>query len=326
VFFDNLVVNLRHGPLLELNDYYPFGMQIPGLSTQSYKYQYNQNRYKFNGIEYDTAFGLDYYEARFRDYDPQIGRFTQIDPKVESAEGWSVYSGMLDNPILNSDPLGDSTIIGAGFWRNAWEGIKDGGKETGSFIKSLGTVQGWENLGDGVLNTLRTDPSNPLAQSIVKGAAAIPNMTRDEAGHAFGYGAEKIGEAVLLSKGAGLAKDALTASTSTTLYRAASEGEVSDIAKNGLQTKPGAYETNKLFATSASDAAQFGKNNFAFDGQANTILKAKVPNSVMKTSTTFEADGMKAVAIPSNQLQRVNWVRPLNYTPKPSNPFGSLGW
>lgn len=108
VFFDNLVVNLRHGPLLELNDYYPFGMQIPGLSTQAYKYQYNQNRYKYNGIEYDTAFGLDEYEAHYRDLDPVIARWTTIDPDIENGmEDQSPYSSMYNNPILKSDPLGD---------------------------------------------------------------------------------------------------------------------------------------------------------------------------------------------------------------------------
>jgi RHS repeat-associated protein len=112
VFFDNLVVNLKHGPLVEQKVYYAFGIENPALSTQAIKQPYNQNRYKFNGIEYDTAFGLDYYEARFRDYDPQIGRFTQIDPKVESTEGWSVYSAMLNNPVKNIDPLGDSSKIG----------------------------------------------------------------------------------------------------------------------------------------------------------------------------------------------------------------------
>jgi hypothetical protein len=58
---------------LEVNDFYPFGLQIPGSSTMAIKANYNQNRYKYNGIEYDTAFGLDYNEARYRDIDPEIG-------------------------------------------------------------------------------------------------------------------------------------------------------------------------------------------------------------------------------------------------------------
>ena len=56
-FFDNLVINLKHGPLLEQKDYYPFGMGIPGLSTQAYKYNYYYNWKKtYQGQEHDTTF------------------------------------------------------------------------------------------------------------------------------------------------------------------------------------------------------------------------------------------------------------------------------
>jgi hypothetical protein len=54
--------------------------------------------------------GLNQYDAFYRTFDPQIGRFLQIDPKIESAESWSPFSAMLDNPVTHSDPLGDSTI------------------------------------------------------------------------------------------------------------------------------------------------------------------------------------------------------------------------
>jgi RHS repeat-associated protein len=109
VYFDNLVVNLTHGPLVEQKDYFAFGMENPALSTQAIKQLYYQNRYKFNGIDLDTAFSFNEYEAKYRDYDPEVARWMQIDPKPGIYE--SPYLSMGNNPILNVDSLGDSIII-----------------------------------------------------------------------------------------------------------------------------------------------------------------------------------------------------------------------
>jgi hypothetical protein len=37
VFFDNLIINQKREPMLEQKDYYPFGLEIPGLSTYAFK-------------------------------------------------------------------------------------------------------------------------------------------------------------------------------------------------------------------------------------------------------------------------------------------------
>jgi RHS repeat-associated protein len=110
VYFDNLVVNLTHGPLIEQKDYYAFGLEIPGLCTKAIKYKYEENRYRYNGIEYDTAFGINEFEAHFRDLDPAIGRWTTVDPSPNESE--SPYSSMGNNPISKMDPLGDTSLIG----------------------------------------------------------------------------------------------------------------------------------------------------------------------------------------------------------------------
>jgi hypothetical protein len=39
--------------------------------------------------------------------DPQIGRWWQVDPKIESMEMWSPYASNYDNPIRFNDVLGD---------------------------------------------------------------------------------------------------------------------------------------------------------------------------------------------------------------------------
>jgi RHS repeat-associated protein len=63
--------------------------------------------------------------ARYRTLDPQLGRWWQIDPKVETFEAWSAYNSNLDNPIRYEDPEGDfcipciPVIVGIGLWLSA---------------------------------------------------------------------------------------------------------------------------------------------------------------------------------------------------------------
>jgi len=112
VFFDNLQVTHVRGPMLEEDHYYPFGLTMAGISDKALKSQYAVNRFKSNGgselqnQEFSDGSGLESYDAVFRMYDPQIGRFWQQDPLGEWSESWSPYSFVLDNPISFNDPIG----------------------------------------------------------------------------------------------------------------------------------------------------------------------------------------------------------------------------
>jgi RHS repeat-associated protein len=66
-----------------------------------------ENKFKYNGIEHNTDFDLNMYDAFYRNLDPQIGRFWQIDPEAESLEDYSPFASMYNNPISIVDPLGD---------------------------------------------------------------------------------------------------------------------------------------------------------------------------------------------------------------------------
>ncbi len=83
---------------------------MQGISSKTFNFAGTENNKKFNSIEHNKDFDLNMYEAFYRNLDPQIGRFWQIDPKP--CDSMSLYSFAYNNPIRYSDPLGDTAILG----------------------------------------------------------------------------------------------------------------------------------------------------------------------------------------------------------------------
>jgi RHS repeat-associated protein len=69
------------------------------------------NKYQYNGIEYNNDFDLNIGETFFRSHDPQIGRWLQIDPKVDKFFDLTPYMAMGNNPVSIIDPRGDEIPI-----------------------------------------------------------------------------------------------------------------------------------------------------------------------------------------------------------------------
>jgi RHS repeat-associated protein len=112
VFFDNLQVVHNKGALLEETHYYPFGLIQQGISSKAAGTL--ENKKKYNGIDWENDLDLGVYDTQFRELDPAIGRWWQIDPKIDNMETWSPYASNYDNPITFSDPLGDEPEGGDG--------------------------------------------------------------------------------------------------------------------------------------------------------------------------------------------------------------------
>jgi RHS repeat-associated protein len=98
VVSDELAPN-GEAQVISAKDYYPFGMSMPGRSTEGGTY-----RYGFNGKEKDTETDLNDFGARF--YAANLGRWLSIDPLAAKFPNWSPYNAMNDNPMFFIDPDG----------------------------------------------------------------------------------------------------------------------------------------------------------------------------------------------------------------------------
>ena len=96
----NRVVCNASGTVEQANHYYPFG-GLFGESTNA-----STQKYKYNGKEYDRVHGLDWYDYGARFMNPDMGRFTTIDPMAEKYYSISPYAYCHNNPINRIDPTG----------------------------------------------------------------------------------------------------------------------------------------------------------------------------------------------------------------------------
>ena len=124
---DGIVLNPNYLPnVLNMHDYYPFGMLMPirNLSADEYSYGYTghekDDEIKGEGNSYTTA---------YRFYDPRIARWQSVDPLAEKYPGYSSYCYVMNNPINAIDPDGRVVIFvngqhaGDGGNSSYWNGL-----------------------------------------------------------------------------------------------------------------------------------------------------------------------------------------------------------
>ncbi len=101
VFFDNLQMTQVRGAILEETHYYPFGLVQAGISSKALSFGNPKNKEKtFQGQRLDDELDLNLIQFKWRNHDPQIGRFIEIDPLSEKYEYNSTYA-FSENKVTN---------------------------------------------------------------------------------------------------------------------------------------------------------------------------------------------------------------------------------
>jgi RHS repeat-associated protein len=90
------IIDYFNADVITANDYYPFGMGMPGRKLNSDKY-----RYGFNEKENDPETGWQDYGLRI--YDPRLGRFLSVDPLALNFPYYSPYHFGGNNPVFFID-------------------------------------------------------------------------------------------------------------------------------------------------------------------------------------------------------------------------------
>ncbi|MEP1778753.1 DUF6443 domain-containing protein [Reichenbachiella sp.] len=126
VYFDDFKVSHTSAAYVhQADDYYPFGLPISGNKYEDLGNK--ENRFLYQGKEWQTALALNLYDFHARQYDPATGRFLSNDPRDQFASG---YTGMGNNPIIGVDPDGQ------------WVHIL-----VGAIVGAVGnTIVNWDNI------------------------------------------------------------------------------------------------------------------------------------------------------------------------------------
>ncbi|MDZ7878903.1 MAG: RHS repeat-associated core domain-containing protein [Saprospiraceae bacterium] len=93
----------------QINHYYPFGLNMEG----NWNGAQGDNKYQYNGKEWNNDFGLGLNDYGARWYDPAMARWTSTDPLAEKFKSENPYNYVLGNPIKLIDPNGMDVINSA---------------------------------------------------------------------------------------------------------------------------------------------------------------------------------------------------------------------
>jgi RHS repeat-associated protein len=217
---NNGTIDYYYADIATAQDYYPFGMGMPGRKFSGG----SQYRYGFNGKENDNEVKGEGNQQDYgmRIYDTRLGRFLSVDPLTDEYPWNSTYAYAENEPVSNIDLDGLEKKKSTGFMSLIGTGMKKGINEFTNSVKNTGKAimstktyaNGWQSVKNysimavtdpkaasrsfihgtssfmkGTMNTVKSYTYDP-----VKWILTIPSRTKEENLTGLGYGMWKVFE------------------------------------------------------------------------------------------------------------------------------------
>ena len=177
---NNRVVLSSGGTAVEVSHYYPFGGVFASTG--------NVQPYKYNGKEFDTKKGLNWYDYGARHYDAALGRWFMMDPLAEKYYAWSPYNYCVNNPVIFVDPNGEFPCIYVETKGLGHTFVTTGSGENtivytygryGALDGNKSSMQGLSRYGEGVLVVLKGDEAvNYIKKEVLNKSARVYEFTK----------------------------------------------------------------------------------------------------------------------------------------------------
>jgi RHS repeat-associated protein len=243
VYFDDFSVTHTKSPVIQTQDYYPFGLTFNSHRREGAIL----NRFQYNGKELQDVLNVNWNDYGARMYMSDIGRWGILDPLSEKGRRWSPYTYAFDNPVRFIDPdgmwpgegllnsaLDNLAKIGRGFSQAAkrsvdqekYKEVKKGaeqygkdGKEIASKVEikaSYGKVVG---VKAGKLGAEYNGGSKEIGSVTMDGKAHAGDPNKTTSGFAVSYGPGELAysKEVVTTNG-DMGKEKTTEKTSLTVF------------------------------------------------------------------------------------------------------------